>query len=240
MDAALNPRQLYVNEMRLLEHEVLEMASRADTMVGEAVDALCMLDEDLVKAVIRSDDAIDQIDLEIENRCLRLLALQQPTASDLRSIGTAMRMIVDIERIGDLAVDIAKCGRKIEREMGESDLVDFRRIAGVARRMLREVMQAFVKGDLGVVREVAELEDEVDALFRDMRGQLHDYMRERPESVVAATWLLLALHHMERIADHTVNIAERVVFMVTGRLMSIREFVATYPDPSLAAIKPTE
>lgn len=215
-------RHAYVEELQLLEHELLQMAARADAMVGSAVDAISSLDEETAMQVLRSDDEIDAIDLEIEQRCLRLLALQQPAASDLRTIGTAMKMITDLERVGDLAVGIAKCAMKIEKELGTTAIVDFRLIANEARRTLREAMQAFVKRDPDAARHVAKLEEEVDRLYRDLRGQLHDYMRHHPADVVPASWMLLALHHIERVSDHALNIAERVVFVVTGQLTPLK------------------
>jgi phosphate transport system protein len=200
-----------------LEHELLDMGARAEAMVGKASDALVALEPDLAMEVIAGDDEIDLLDLDIEERCIRLLALQQPMASDLRIIGTAMKMITDIERIGDLAVDIAKASLKIEKELGETSFVDFNRISGVARAMLLEALEAFVKKDLDLVGAVIAKDDEVDNLYRELRNQIHERMRNHPDDVVAASWLLLALHHIERVADHAVNIAERVSFMVTGR-----------------------
>lgn len=204
-----------------LEHELLDMGSRAEAMVGRAVDALVRADHDLAMEVIRSDDEIDLLDIDIEERCVRLLALQSPIASDLRLIGTALKMITDIERVGDLSVDIAKAGMKVEKELGDTSYIDFPRIAALARTMLRDALQAFVKRDLDLVNVVIARDDEVDELYRVLRGQIHDRMRRSPEDVVAASWLLLALHHIERIADHAVNIAERVNFMVTGKFQQL-------------------
>jgi len=147
-----------------------------------------------------------------------LLGLQQPQATDLREVGTIMKMITDIERVGDLAVDIAKIGLKIEKELGHTGFVDIPRISNVARLMLREALEAFVRRDKDIIAEVIAKDDEVDRLYRDLRGQLHDHMRSSPDDVVTASWLLLAIHHIERIADHAVNIAERVEFMVTGHM----------------------
>jgi phosphate transport system protein len=172
----------------------------------------------LALQVVHRDDEIDERDLAIENRCLRLLALQQPMASDLRVIGTAMKMITDIERVGDLSVDLAKIAMKVEKELGVTDFVDIPKMGSVARAMLRDSMEAFVRRDLELVRKVIEHDDEVDDLYRQLRGQLHERMRSHPDDVVVSSWLLLAIHHVERIADHAVNIAERVSFMVTGRM----------------------
>lgn len=221
MESQSTGRASYVQQMSGLEHDLLDMASRAEAMVGRAVESLQRLDSEIAIEVMKADDEIDQKDLEIEVRCLKLLALQQPMASDLREIGSAMKIITDIERIGDLAVDIAKIGLKIERELGTTNYVDIPRMGNVARQMLRESIQAFVKHDASHLDDVARLEDQVDELYRDLRGQIHEYMRQNPDQVVSASWMLLAVHHLERIADHALNIAERVGFMVTGRLEQI-------------------
>lgn len=214
-----------------LEHELLQMGALAEAMVARAAEALVTLNADLAAQVIAGDDEIDLLDLEIEERCVRLLALQQPMASDLRTIGTAMKMITDLERVGDLAVDIAKASLKIEKELGETSFVDFNRIATVARSMLLEALEAFVKRDLDLVAAVIAKDDEVDSLYRDLRGQVHDRMRNHPEDVVAASWMLLAIHHIERVADHAVNIAERVSFMVTGRFEQLAHSHGPKPAP---------
>ena len=210
-------RHAFAGEIERLEHDLLEMGSRAEEMVGMAVQSLCTVDVPLAKEVCRRDDEIDAKDLEIEDRCIRLLGLQHPIATELRVISTAMKMITDIERIGDLAVEIAKIAMKIEKELGRADIIDIPRMAKLAQRMIRESLEAYVKRDLDLVRSICANDDEVDDLYRALRGQLFDSMRSNPDNVVVDSWLLLAIHHVERIADHATNIAERVSFMVTGR-----------------------
>jgi phosphate transport system protein len=214
-------RHAFTQELELLERELLEMGSRAETMIGLAVDAVCRLDSAQAYDVLGQDDEIDARDLSIENRCLRVLALQQPMASDLRVIGTVMKMITDIERVGDLAVDIAKITMKIEKELGVTDFIDLPRMANAARSMFRHSLEAYVKRDLDIVQQVVHQDDEVDELYRVLRGQIHQHMRDNPDAVVSDSWMLLAIHHVERIADHAVNIAERVQFMVTGQFKQL-------------------
>ncbi len=214
----MHSRHAFDEELKALEQELLEMASLAENMVARAVDSLCRLDHQEAMQVIQDDDDLDSRDLAIEAQCLRILALQQPMAGDLRIVGTAMKMITDIERIGDLSVDIAKIALKLEQLMGDPSVIDIPKMAALARKMLRESIEAFVKQDLERVKAVCEMDDDVDALYRELRGQLHDIMRQKPEKVVEASWLLLAIHHLERVADHVTNIAERVYFMQTGRL----------------------
>lgn len=218
MELSSHTRQQFDAEIRQLEHDVLDMGSRAESMVAGAVDSLSRLDPETALGVVSRDDEIDNRELDIENRCIRLLALQQPMAGDLRVIGTALKMITDIERVGDLAVDIAKIAMKIEKELGDVSFIDVPKMANVARSMFRESLEAFVRRDMDLVQRICIQDDEVDSLYRELRGQIHKNMVDDPEGVVSASWLLLAIHHVERIADHSVNIAERVGFMVTGRL----------------------
>ncbi len=218
MEPAPVHRPVYAREMSELEHDVLEMASHAEAMVTKAVDALQRLDVVSAREVMRDDDEIDIKEIAVEQRCLRLLALQQPMAADLREIGTVIRIITDIERVGDLAVDLAKITLKIDRELGATDYVDIPLMANAARQMLRLATQSFVKKDTSTIHEILDTEDRVDEMYRSLRGQVFDYMLANPDQVVSAGWVLLAIHHVERIADHALNIAERVEFMVTGEV----------------------
>jgi len=227
-------RYAYTEEMAALEHDLLEMGSRTERMVSDAVQSLVTLDSELAMNVVRRDDEIDEQDFAIEALCLRLLALQQPIARDLRVVGTAMKMITDIERVADLAVDIAKIGMKIEKEFGEPNVVDIPRMGNIALDMLRKSMKAFVGSDLELVGQVCRMDEEVDDLYRTLRGQLFHRMRSDNTQVVACSWLLLAIHHIERIADHAVNIAERVHFMVTGEVKNLAASHRNDP-PSAAA-----
>lgn len=211
-------RQLFDAELQELETKVLAMASIVEGMVADAVESLWRGDLKRAEQVLRRDDEVDQIDVEIESNCLRLIALQQPMGSDLRTIGTIMKMITDIERIGDYAVDIAKAARKLRDEPPVEQLVDVPRLANAARRMVLDSIEAYVKRDLQKVIHVCQQDDEVDEIYRRIRTQLQEIMRARPEQVTAASWLLLVAHYLERIADHATNIAERVWFMETGRL----------------------
>lgn len=218
-------RQAFDREIQALEHDLLEMGSRAESMIAMAADALADVNVELARKVMRADDAIDAQDLAIESQCLRLLALHQPMASDLRLVGSVMKVITDIERIGDLAVDLAKITLKIDQELGSCSSIDIRRMAGVIRAMFREALVAFARRDLERIDAVAKMEDEVDGLYRELRGQIFEEMRSDNANVVASGWLLMAVHHLERMADHALNIAERVSFMVTGSLRT-----ADHPD----------
>lgn len=203
-------------ELRSIELQIIEMASRAEAMVAMAIEALKTLNQDQAHRVLLLDDPIDDLDREIEQRCLMLLTLQKPVKGDLRQIGATIKMATDIERVGDLAVDIAKCALKIEKEIGHTDYVDVQPMADIARRMFRESIEAFIKRDRSIIELVDEQEDEVDRRYREIRDQIHEHIRANPNDAVSATWMILVVHHIERIADHALNVSERVRSVLSG------------------------
>lgn len=214
-------RLQFGEQLEALRHRMLEMGSAADNMVGLAVRSLTEQNIELAETVIAADDEIDRLDIEIETECMRLIALQAPVARDLHLVGTALKAITDLERIGDHAVDIAKVARKLARDTFFQPLVDIPRMATHVRQMLRDAMAAFVNHDLGLVEKVVEDDDDVDILFHQLRDELHAVMRRDPALVVQASYLLFVAHYLERIADHTVNIAERVFYAETGTLAQL-------------------
>jgi phosphate transport system protein len=214
-------RHQFEEQLETLRNRLLEMGSSVDNMMAMAIRALAEQNVELAETVIAADDVIDALDLEIESECMRLIALQAPVARDLRLVGTTLKVITDLERIGDHAVDIAKVARKLAKDTFFKPLVDIPRMASAVRQMLREAMAAFVDHDLDLVNKVVAADDEVDTLFHQLRDELHAVMRRDPNLVVQASYLLFVAHYLERIADHTVNIAERVYFVETGTLAQL-------------------
>ncbi len=208
-------------ELERLRGRLLEMASAADEMIVSAMRALTEQDIELTREVVRSDDGVDQINLEVEKDCIRLIALQQPVGRDLRLIGTALTVITDIERMGDYAVDIAKIGRRITRHSFYKPLVDLPHLADLVRQMLRDAMLAFVNRDLNLAMKVALADDAVDDLFHQQRDYLLDLMQRDSSVIYLAANLLFVGKYLERIADHIVNIAERVYYVETGELKQL-------------------
>jgi phosphate transport system protein len=211
-------RQAFEEQLEQLERHLLEMGTFVESMLEKAGRALCQHDVNLARETIAADDTADQMDLQIEQECMRLLALQQPMSRDLRTIGTVMKVIADVERVGDYSVDIARAAIDLAETEYYKPLEDIPRMVEIVRRMLRQALEALVARDLELVRQVIEKDDEVDRLWYKLRGQLEQTMRERPEIVQQAVALLLVARYLERVADHVVNIAERVAYMETGRL----------------------
>jgi phosphate transport system protein len=201
-----------------LRRRILEMGAATEELVRDALRALTEQDNSLAATIMPRDDMVDGMDIEIEAMCLRLLALPNPAPEELRMIGAAMKVITDIERIGDHAVDIAKISQRMSREMYYKPLVDIPRLGEMTRRMLHDALEAFIHRDLARVERVIESDDNVDALYARMRKELQFVMQEDPSSVLQASYLLFVAHYLERICDHCTNIAERVAFMETGEV----------------------
>jgi len=214
-------RMHFLEELESLRSQLLEMGSVADNMVERAVEALTKQDTAMAEEVIRRDDEVDSQDLAIEAECMRLIALQQPLARDLRLVGSAMKVITDLERIGDHAVDIAKIARKLARDTFFKQLVDLPHMADRVRFMLHNAMYALVNHDIELVDIVIAADDEVDDLFHKIREELHTAMGGDSNLVVQGSYLLFVAHYLERIADHSVNIAERVYYVETGSLAQL-------------------
>jgi len=210
-------RETFEEQIEQVQVDVTRLASFVVEMLSDAMRSLVDQDVALADKVILDDDVADELDLHIEQECMRLLALQQPMAKDLRVIGTAMKVIADLERVGDYAVDIARSAKTLADEPYFKALVDIPRMGAVTIGMVRTAAQAFVRADLGLVREVIEQDDEVDRLWYHLLDELVEYMQQDPELILQATHLLLVARYLERIADHVVNVAERVSYMETGQ-----------------------
>jgi phosphate transport system protein len=180
--------------------------------------ALKALDHVAARRIIEEDSAIDELRYQIEERAINLIATQQPMASDLRIIIAALNMIVDMERMGDHAEGIAKIVVMYGDRGFVKPLIDLPRMAATSVSMLRRALDAFVARDVEAAREVIRDDDEIDALYDQVYRELLTYMLGDPRTIDRATWLLWVAHNLERIADRATNVAERVVFLVTGRM----------------------
>jgi phosphate transport system protein len=212
------PKPRNEDEIELLRLRLLEMGAATEEIVRDSIIALTTQDMALAATIIPRDDIIDRMDLEIEVMCLHLMARQQPLAQNMRLVGTALKVITDIERIGDHAVDISRVAQRMAKDMVYKPLVDVPLMGEMARAMLHDALEAFVHRDLRLVESVIKADDEVDALYARMRRELQYIMQHDQNSVMQANYLLFVAHYIERMADHCCNIAERVAFMETGKL----------------------
>ena len=214
-------RHSFEQDIRELEQELLSMGGVVEEMLSKAVQALVNRDRALADEAIAMDDIADSYNVNIETRCLRLLALQQPMARDLRTIAGAMKIITDIERMGDYTVDIAKTAKFLADQTPFKPLVDIPRMAEIVQRMLREVLEAFVSRDLDLVEKMVSDDDVVDKMAHDLHEELADAIERNPKITRQALRLLLITRYLERIADHITNVGERVYYMETGELKEL-------------------
>jgi phosphate transport system protein len=220
------PRQAYQLELQNLQDQVLLLGSMVDKAIGKAMDSLKERDFALARVVIDEDGPVNRKRFQIEDQAIHLIATQQPMASDLRAIVAILSIIVDLERIGDYAVGIAKITLMHGEKPLLKPLIDLPRMAERARDMLRRTLDALVLLDVDAARAIAEEDDEVDALYDQVYRELLTYMINDPQSIDRATWLLWVGHNLERIADRVTNICERIIFRATGELVEIN--VSTY------------
>ena len=212
------PRTDFDRDLRDLQDELLTLGGMVEKAIAKSLDALKNRDLALSEEVIAEDDIIDERRFELEERCIDLMATQQPLAGDLRIIITVLHVAVELERMGDYAEGIAKISVAMGNEPPLKPLIDIPRMADKSSDMLRRSLDAFVNRDIQAAYQICDDDDEVDALYDQVYNELLIYMMSDPGTIRRATYLLWVAHDLERIADRTTNIAERVIFLVTGRL----------------------
>jgi phosphate transport system protein len=204
----------FQQELNKLKENLLKMAGLAEQAISNAVEALVQRNTSLAEKTITEDEKINQMEILIDEWCLKLLALHQPMAADLRFITSAMRINIELERIGDLAVNIAERVISLNQEPQLKPYIDIPRMAKITQSMVKDVLDAFVNGDTNLARAVCERDDQVDALNDQVFRELLTYMMADPKTITRAVHLIIVSRCLERIADHTTNIAEGVIFMV--------------------------
>jgi phosphate transport system protein len=204
-------------ELKSLKEKLLEMASRAEEQIGRAVRGLKDRKEEMACEVLEKEEDINRLDIEIDDMAMRLLALRQPMATDLRFITSAMKIGSDLERIGDLAVNIAQRTLDLLKQPQLKPLIDIPRMASLAQGMVRDALNAFVNGDADLAKNVCQRDDQVDELNNQIFRELLTFMMADASTIPRAVDLILVGRHLERIADHATNIGEDVIYMVQGK-----------------------
>ena len=215
------PRRTFEHELQDLQEDLLTLGSMVEKAVAKAVEALKRRDLNLSEQVIRDDYAINGKRFEIEEKCIQLLATQQPMAGDLRTIIAVLHITVDLERMGDHAEGIAKINLMIGDEPLIKPLIDIPRMTDLVLTMLRKSLDAFINHEVEMAKQVCLDDDGVDALHDQVYRELLTYMLQDPKNINQATYLMWVTHNLERIADRSTNICERVVFTATGRMEEI-------------------
>jgi phosphate transport system protein len=216
VEARLHTDRRYEEELKALHHNILEMGGLVEKQIVNAIGALVHRDSELARQTIARDHTVNRMDVEIDELCIRLLALHQPAARDLRLITTALKITTDLERIGDMAENICERTLELNDEPQLKPFIDIPQMAEIAQRMLRQSLDAFVREDTELALKVCAEDDTIDALTDQLFRELLSYMAEDPQTVTRAARLLFISKYLERIADHATNIAEMVVFMVKG------------------------
>ena len=214
-------REAYHKDLHKLREEILNMGSLVSEAIGDAVLSLKNRDVEMAQKVIDMDNEIDAIDHSIEENCMRLLALQQPMARDLRLIISVLKMSIDLERMGDLALEIAVITKMTASVPPIKPLIDIPRMSEICQDMLKNTMIAFENKDVELAEQVAMRDDEIDALFDQVRRELISFMIEDPKKITGAQHLTFVARYLERIGDHITNLCESVVFMVTGERVEL-------------------
>ncbi len=207
----------YEQELRLLKEKILYMGARIEEMIASTMRALLERDSGLAKDVIAADGEIDLLEMDVDSLCIQMLALRQPAARDLRFITTGLKISTDLERIGDLAVNIGERVLELNEEERLKPYIDLPHMAERAQTMLKNSLDALVNEDAKLASQVCEDDQMVDDLMEQIFRELMTYMLESPQTITRAMRLTFVAKYLERIADHATNIAEMVIFLLKGK-----------------------
>ena len=216
-------RNYFDKELQDLHLLMLKMCTVVEEALNNSVYALKHQDIELAQSVIDGDDVIDNMEAQIEDKCLKLIALQAPMAKDLRFIATAMKIITDLERIADHAVDISKITKRLASEKYIKELIDIPRMGEIITRMVKESIDAYVKQDADKAKIVAQMDDEVDAIHKQIFRELLLIMMEDPKKINQATNFLFVSKSLERIGDYVTNICEKIIYAVTSEHTNLND-----------------
>jgi phosphate transport system protein len=207
----------FQEELELLQQRLLSMGGLAEERMCDSVKAVATRDPDLVESLLAGDEPINALHIEIDDRCFKLLALHQPMAADLRGIVAAVKINTDLERVGDLAVNIAEAAKRYMQHAPIKPLINIPRMGDIAQGMLRDALDAYVRRDIQLAEAVLAADDALDALKTQIFRELLALMLSDPATIEPALDLILISRHLERMGDHATNIAEDVIFMVSAR-----------------------
>jgi phosphate transport system protein len=218
----------YEEELKKLREEILYMGGLVEDQIQKSIKSLVDRDSKLAEVIIERDHEVNRLDVAIDELCIRLLALHQPAGRDLRFITTGLKITTDLERIGDMAVNICERALELNQEPQLKPYIDIPRMAQIAQRMIQQSLDAFVREDTDLALRVCKDDSEVDQLNAQIFREIITFMIENPQTISRATKISSVSKYLERIADHATNIAETVVFMVKGK--SIRHMKELPPS----------
>ena len=210
-------RTYYEQQLRELKNKLLIMSHYAEEMIADSISSLVNRRPSLAEDVIERDKKVDSLEIEVDNLCYLIMALEQPVATDLRFVATALKIVKDLERIGDIAVNISERTLELIEQPEVKPLIDLPIMANLTQNVLKQSLDAFVNGDAELAEKIIVNDETIDAMYEQILRELLTYMLDNPRSISAAIKLIFIAKHLERVADHSANIAEMVVFLVRGQ-----------------------
>jgi len=209
--------------LKQVNNDLLIMTNIVEKQIFQCIEALVNQDCDLAEKVIKNDDLVDDLQKEIEDKCIRLIATQQPLAKDLRTIFTTTKIVTDLERIADHAVDIAKIAIRLKNEKYIKQLIHIPQMADIAKEMIRLSIDAYVEGNVEKAYSTCKMDDKIDDIYKQVFSELLVIMTDDSTTVKQASQFLFVCKFLERIADHTTNICEWTVYLVTGEQIDLND-----------------
>ncbi|HEY5561161.1 MAG TPA: phosphate signaling complex protein PhoU [Clostridiaceae bacterium] len=216
-------RTSFDTHLQGLHNDILRMGSIVEKQIYECIEALVNQDGDLAEKIIENDTIVDNLEKEIEDACIKLIAMEQPLAIDLRTIFTATKIVTDLERMADHAVDIAKITLRLKNEKYIKQLVDIPKMGEIVKLMIKESLDAYVEGNVDKAYATCKLDDQIDTIYKDVFKELIMLMTEDSSLIPQATQFLFVCKFLERVADHTTNICEWTIYLVTGEQTDLND-----------------
>lgn len=211
---------LHLEEMHA---DLLRMGSLVEKQIYECIEALVNQDIKTAEEIVQNDDIIDDMQKSIEDKAIKLIAMQQPIAADLRNIFTTIKIVTDLERMADHAVDIAKVIKRLKDEKYAKPLIDIPKIGNLVKNMIKGALDAYVDTNLDKAYEVCKMDDELDAIYKHVFGELLSMMRNDPKTINQATQFLFVCKYFERVGDRTTNICESTIYLITGEQVDLND-----------------
>ncbi|MBZ9635543.1 phosphate signaling complex protein PhoU [Clostridium sp. FP1] len=216
-------RKVFEASLEELHNDLIRMGSMVEKQIHDCIEALVTQNVEKAERIMINDDIVDALEREIEDKAIRLIAMQQPLAIDLRNIFTTTKIVTDLERMADYAVDVAKITVRLKDEEYIKELIDIPRMAEIVILMIKDSLDAYVAGDVEKAYEVCKRDDQVDDIYKEVFAELLQLMFKNQETVTQATQFLFICKWLERIADHTTNICEWTIYLVTGEKVNLNE-----------------
>lgn len=219
----MSARSSFDSHLHELHQDILRMGSIVERQIHECIEALVNQDEELANKIISSDDLVDNMQKEVEDKCIKLIATQHPLAHDLRVIFTTIKVVTDLERMADYAVDIAKITKRLKGEKYIKQLIDIPRMGELVEEMIKLSLDAYIEGNVDKAYDTCKIDDQIDGIYRQIFSELLVLMMADSSTIKQATQFLFICKYLERFGDHITNICEWTIYLVTGEQKDLNE-----------------